>query len=106
MNFGSAVMAPEVFLKALAMVRNAASSEGRRIADFATLVCDIKPLPNGYREEACRDDPNYYFRPWKTMLVRSVAEGGSATYFRGLHRETIPHLWTAVMARLNAIDSP
>ncbi len=106
MNFGSAVMAPEVFLKALSMVRNAASSEGRRITDFATLVCDIKPLPSGYREEACREDPNYYFRPWKTLLVRSVAEGGRATYFRGLHRETVPQLWTAVMSQRAATQSP
>ena len=31
MNFGSAVMGPEVFLKALSMVRNVAKQENRKI---------------------------------------------------------------------------
>lgn len=96
MNFGSAVMAPEVFLKALAMVRNVALQEGRQICQFTTLVCDLQSLPDNYRQEASRDDPSYYFRPWKTMLVRTVAEGGESYYVRGSHAETIPQLWTAI----------
>ncbi len=96
MNFGSAVMAPEVYLKALSMVRNVAHREGRSIAHFTTLVCDLARLPRDYRKEASRDLPGYYFRPWKTMLVRTVADGGESFYVRGRHAETVPQLWTAV----------
>jgi hypothetical protein len=30
------------------------------------------------------------------MLVRTVADGGSAHYVRGRHAETVPALWAAV----------
>ncbi|MDA8104287.1 MAG: hypothetical protein M0Z71_02810 [Nitrospiraceae bacterium] len=96
MNFGSAVMAPEVYLKALSMARNAASSEGREIRHFATLVCDLYPLPEDFHREPAKDDPSYYFRPWKTMLVRTVADGGESFYVRGNHADTVPALWTAI----------
>ncbi len=96
MNFGSAVMAPEVYLKALAMVRNVAHQEGRRIQHFTTLVCDLLPLPEDTRREAARDDPAYYFRPWKTMLARTVAGGGESFYVRAPHATTIPELWSAL----------
>jgi hypothetical protein len=97
MNFGSAVMAPEVFLKALAMVRNIDRQEGRRISRFTTLVCDLLHLPSDYHQEAGCENPDYYFRPWKTMLVRTVADGGQSYYVRGKHVETIPQLWTALV---------
>ena len=97
MNFGSAVMAPEVFLKALAMVRNIDRQQGRRISRFTTLVCDLLPLPSDYHQEASCENPDYYFRPWKTMLVRTVADGGQSYYVRGKHVETIPQLWTALV---------
>ena len=96
MNFGSAVMAPEVFLKALAMVRNVAAAEGRSVKDFTTLVCDLRDLPDGVDREPPKSDPNYYFRPWKTMLVRTVADGGRSYYVRGPHDQTVPQLWTAL----------
>ncbi len=96
MNFGSSVMAPEVFLKALSMVRNKARQEGKSISHFTTLVCDLAKLPENYHEEAVKSDPFYYFRPWKTMLVRTVADGGESYYLRGNHSETIPALWTAI----------
>lgn len=97
MNFGSAVMGPEVFLKALAMARNVANQFNKRIGNFTTLVCDLKPLPSNYHLEASREDPNYYFRPWKTMLVRSVSSGGESYYIQGNHRDTIPQLWSAIL---------
>lgn len=97
MNFGSAVMGPEIYLKALSMVRNAARSEGKSITDFTTLVCDLQPLPDNYRLEAPKTDPLYYFRPWKTMLVRTTDYGGDSLYVRGRHEQTIPELWTAAM---------
>jgi hypothetical protein len=96
MSFGSAVMAPEVFLKALAMVRNVAYQEGRHISQFTTLVCDIKSLPKNYHQEPSYNNPDYYFRPWKTMLIRTVGDGGESYYIQGRHEQTIPELWTAL----------
>ncbi len=95
MNFGSAVMAPEIFLKAIAMVRNVAGKEGRKAESFSTLVCDLVDLPKNYKEQPSKDNLLYYFRPWKTMLVRTVGDGESY-YIRGMHDKTIPQLWTAV----------
>ena len=96
MNFGTAVMGPEIYLKALAMARNLAKQEGRAIKDFATLVCDLHNLPEDYNTEPPKDNPAYYFRPWKTMLARTVADGGKSFYTQGRHHETIPALWTAI----------
>ena len=96
MNFGSAVMGPEVFLKALSMARNVAKKKGKAIAGFDTLVCDLKSLPKSTDREADKTSPEYYFRPWKTMLVRTLNEGGKSHYVQGNHRETIPALWTAI----------
>ena len=96
MNFGSAVMAPEVFLKALSMARNVAHQKGQVIQHFSTLVCDLQKLPADFSKEASKDNPAYYFRPWKTMLVRTVAEGGQSFYVQGMHSYTIPVLWSAL----------
>jgi len=96
MNFGSAVMAPEVFLKALAMVRNVARQEDKEIRRFTTLVCDLQELPDSFRHEAPKNSQGYYFRPWKTMLVRTVADGGESYYVQGRHAQTVPQLWTAI----------
>ena len=41
LNFGSAIMGPEVYLKALAMARNVARQESRTIANFTTAVFDL-----------------------------------------------------------------
>lgn len=97
MNFGSAVMAPEVYLKALAMVRNVAVQEGKKIQKFTSLVCDLRHLPEDVSHEAPKGSPDYYFRPWKTMLVRTVEEGGESFYVRAPHAEAIPQLWTATL---------
>lgn len=96
MNFGSAVMAPEVFLKALSMARNVAHQEGRFIRHFTTLVCDLHDLPDDCRKEPDKDDIGYYFRPWKTMIVRTVADGGESFYLKGRHSDTFPALWAAI----------
>ena len=92
MNFGSAVMAPEVFLKALSMVRN----KNPNIKHFSTLVCDLHDLPTDFTTEPPKSNPLYYFRPWKTMLVRTVADGGESFYIKGEHKDTIPSLWKSV----------
>jgi hypothetical protein len=93
LNFGSAIMGPEVYLKALAMARNVAHQEGRAIRHFATAVFDLVPILGDPRKELPKSDPGYYFRPHKTMLVRTVADGGESFYFRGEHRATLPALW-------------
>jgi hypothetical protein len=99
LNFGSAVMGPEVYLKALAMARNVAGQEGRSIARFATGVFDLVPLEGDFHAEAPKSDPRYYYRPWKTILVRTVADGGESFYVQGDHRVTLPHLHRAATGR-------
>lgn len=101
MNFGSAVMAPEVFLKALAMVRNAAAQSNEQIVDFTTAVFDVRPLAGDICSEPPKTNPDYFFRPWKTMLVRTVQDGGESRYIRGRHEETIPQLWSALIKEVN-----
>jgi hypothetical protein len=97
LNFGSAIMAPEVYLKALAMARNVAHSEGREIRRFTVSVFDIVPVQGDIRSELPKTDPGYYFRPHKTMLVRTVADGGESFYFCGDHRATFPALHRAIL---------
>jgi hypothetical protein len=98
LNFGSAVMGPEVYLKALAMARNVAHQEGRTIRKFTTGVFDLMPIDGDTRQQAPKTDPRYYYRPWKTILVRTVADGGESFYLQGDHRATVPHLRRAALA--------
>jgi hypothetical protein len=86
-------MAPEVFLKALEMSRNVTEVRG-----FTTAVFDMVPIQGDYRHELPKTDPGYYFRPHKTMLVRTVAEGGESFYFCGPHRATFPALRKAILS--------
>jgi hypothetical protein len=97
LNFGSAVMGPEVYLKALAMARNVAHQEGRSVRHFTTAVFDLVPLEGDTRRQAPKSDPRYYYRPWKTILVRTVADGGQSFYVQGDHRVTLPHLRAAAL---------
>lgn len=93
LSFGSAIMGPEVYLKALAMARNVARRENRSIRRFTTAVFDLIPIRGDFRRELPKTDPGYYFRPHKTILVRTVADGGASFYFEGEHRATLPALW-------------
>ncbi len=95
-NFGSAVMGPEVFLKALSMARNVAHRQGKDIRHFTSVVFDLIRLSGNIKKEPSRNEPVYYFRPWKTMLVRSIAGGGKSFYIRGKHSQTIPNLWAQI----------
>jgi hypothetical protein len=99
LSFGSAIMAPEVYLKALAMSRNVARQKGREIRNFCTAVFDLVPIAGDIHKELPKTDPGYYFRPQKTILVRTVADGGESFYFCGDHRATMPALWRAVSER-------
>jgi hypothetical protein len=96
LSFGSAVMAPEVFLKALSMARNIQKQQGTEVRSFVTAVFDLHNLHGDLSTEPDKSTCNYYFRPWKTMLVRTVADGGQSYYVQGRHADTIPALWTAI----------
>ncbi len=90
--FGSAIMAPEVYLKALSMARNVAHQQGREIRHFTTAVFDIVPIGGDIHQELTKTDPGYYFRPHKTILVRTVADGGKSYYFQADHRVSVAAL--------------
>ena len=91
LNFGTAVMGPEVYLKALSMARNVARQEGRTHRHFTTAVFDlIEPGRRPVARRRRRPTPRYYYRPCKTILVRTVADGGESFYVQGDHRVTVP----------------
>jgi hypothetical protein len=96
LNFGTAVMGPEVYLKALAMARNVAHQERKEIRRFTTAVFDLLEIGPDIHREAPKSDPCYYFRPYKTILVRTVADGGESFYIRGDHRITLPTLYREI----------
>jgi hypothetical protein len=100
LNIGSAVMGPEVYLKALAMARNVAHQRNERIAHFTTAVFDLPELGDDLTHEAPKNDPRYYFRPYKTILVRTVADGGESYYVQGDHKATVPALYDAILERV------
>jgi hypothetical protein len=102
LNFGTAVMGPEVYLKALSMARNVAHQEGRVIRRFTTAVFDLVPLKGDTHQQAPKSDPLYYYRPWKTILVRTVADGGESFYIQGDHRVTLPHLHYAAVQAISS----
>lgn len=91
LSFGSAVHAPEVFLKALSAARNVSETP---ITNFTTAVFDIVDLPpDWWRCEPDKTSPAYYFRPLKTILQRTIQDGGKSFYFKGLHQQTLPALF-------------
>ena len=96
---GTAVMGPEVYLKSLAMARNAAGREGREIRRFTAAVFDLLEITGDIHTEPPKDSPQYYYRPYKTVLVRTVADGGRSFYIRGDHRRTIPALHSLLQER-------
>lgn len=97
LSFGSAIMGPEVYLKALAMARNVAQRQRLSIRDFTTAVFDLVPIQGDIHHELPEIDPGYYFRPHMTILVRTVAECGTSFYFCGDHRATAPALRRALL---------
>ena len=100
MDFGSAVMGPEVYLKCLSMARNVAHQRGEKIAHFTTAVFDLLPLEGlDVWEEPSKTDPRYYFRPWKTIMARTVADGGESYYIQGQHRDTVAYLYQRLLGR-------
>lgn len=103
LNFGSAVAGPEVYLKAISMCRNAAHQEGKAIRNFTTAVFDLLPLEGAdYHTAPPKSDPRYYFRPWKTILARTVADGGRSFYVQGEHAKTLPNLGQRILKLTDA----
>jgi hypothetical protein len=99
LNIGSAVTGPEIYLKALSMSRNLVRQSDKQICRFTTAVFDLVSLPGNWRSAtATKYEHLYYYRPWKTILVRTVQDGGESFYFCGDHRRTIPALWNALVS--------
>ncbi len=104
LNIGTQVMGPEVYLKALSMARNVAAQEGKKIRKFTTAVFDIVDLGDwksgegaDYKKAENITDPRYSFRPFKTILVRTVKDGGESFYIRGDFNITIPNLYRLIV---------
>jgi hypothetical protein len=104
LNFGSAVMGPEVYLKALSMARNVAHQKGLSISQFHTAVFDLVHLTDNLAYEPPKSQPEYYYRPFKTILVRTVADGGESHYVQGDHRLTLPAMHKKLLSQHNRND--
>ncbi len=94
LNFGSAVIGAEVFLKALSIARNL----GYPTFKITTANFDLINLGN-YRVKIGYDDPNYYYRPRKNIVNRPTSQGGKGWHFNGDHQITIPTLYDKIMEK-------
>lgn len=92
LNFGSAVIGAEVFLKALSIARNL----GYPTFKITTANFDLINLGN-YRIKIGYEDPNYYYRPRKNIVNRPTSQGGKGWHFNGDHQITIPTLYDMLM---------
>ncbi|MBN1421285.1 MAG: hypothetical protein JXP34_21100 [Planctomycetes bacterium] len=91
LNFGSQVAGPEVFLKALSMVRN----RGAALREILTANFDLRRIdlrPDDADGKAKYARPDYYYRPKKNIVLRPNYEGGEGYHICGDHRATIPAL--------------
>jgi hypothetical protein len=80
LNLGSAVLLPEVFLKALTLARNL----GSRVQDFVTVNLDFIQ----------------HYRPTQNVVRRPVARGGRGYALTGHHELMVPLLAAAVIEGL------
>lgn len=83
LNLGSAVIMPEVFLKALTIARNL-SGDGR---------------PNGFT--SCDLDMQRHYRPRMNVVQRPTLHGGKGYEITGHHEIMVPLLAWAVVTRLD-----
>ncbi len=83
-NLGSAVIMPEVFLKALSLVRNL----GHEVKNFTTINMDFMR----------------HYRPMANVVHRPTLEGGKGYLFIGHHEIMFPLLAAAVMEGLAGTD--
>lgn len=80
-NLGSAVIMPEVFLKALSLARNL----GHRVKEFTTVNMDFMR----------------HYRPMTNVVNRPTLEGGKGYHLVGHHEIMFPMLAAAVIERLS-----
>jgi hypothetical protein len=80
LNVGSAVLIPEVFLKALTLARNL----GHRVRNFVTVNLDFIQ----------------HYRPTQNVVRRPVAEGGQGWALTGHHELLLPLLAAALIEGL------
>jgi len=99
LNFGSAVIGPEVFLKALSIARNL----GYKVEKFTTANFDLKPIAD-YTRPRSKDDPDYYYRPLKNIVIRPPSMGGRGFHITGDHVVTIPNLHHMILQRLKELS--
>ena len=92
LNFGSGVIGPEVFLKALSIARNL----GYPTFDITTANFDLVDLGD-YRAKIGYDDPHYYYRPRKNIVNRPTAHGGRGWHFQVDHRVSLPNLYAKLV---------
>jgi hypothetical protein len=81
LNIGSAVILPEVFVKALNLARNM----GHEVKDFTTVNMDFMR----------------HYRPTVNVVERPVRKGGEGFHLIGHHEINIPLLAAAVLERLD-----
>ena len=98
-NFGSSVIGPEVFLKAVSIARNL----GNTVKVFTTANFDLVPLGD-YRKPVGDDEPDYYYRPRKNIVNRPVLLGGRGYHITGDHRDTLPNLYHQIIAQLDPMQ--
>ena len=91
MNFGSAVIGAEVFLKCLSISRNL----GYPTFDITTANFDLINLGD-YRSRIGYENPQYYYRPRKNIVNRPVSRGGMGWHFCVDHQVSIPSLYEAL----------
>jgi len=99
LNFGSSVIGPEVFLKALSIARNL------HFPTFHITTANFDLVDLGdYRSKIGYDDPNYYYRPRKNIVNRPTSAGGQGWHFCVDHQVSIPNLHAKLMKKLSEVD--
>ncbi len=94
MNFGSSVIGPEVFLKALSISRNL----GFETYKITTANFDLLDLGD-YHRKLGYDHPQYYYRPRKNIVTRPVSDGGIGWHFCVDHNISIPKMYQTLVAK-------
>ena len=92
LNFGSGVIGPEVFLKALSIARNL----GYHTFNITTANFDLVDLGD-YRSKIGYDDPLYYYRPRKNIVNRPTSQGGKGWHFTVDHKISLPNLYSQLI---------
>jgi hypothetical protein len=96
LNIGTAIMGPEVLLKAVSMATNV----GNKPNGLWTGVFDIRPFSF---DDDVRDESKhyYYLRDQKSVATRiPKVFGGNGFYFEGLHETTLSSLYQFIMREL------